>query len=352
VGEGDVIHDGRRCAAREALTGAGLSPAALQAKEGIALINGTQLMTALGGLALAEALRLIREADVIGALTLDALLGTDAAFDARIHEIRPHRGQQISAANLRRLLARSPIRESHRGCGRVQDAYTLRCMPQVHGAVRDALAYVRSAVDVEMNAGTDNPLVFADSGDIVSGGNFHGEPIALAADVLAIAAAELGSISERRTERLVNPTLSELPAFLTSEGGLRSGLMIAQVTAASLVSENKVLAHPASVDTIPTSANKEDHVSMGATAASKARRVVANVRRVLAIEAIAACQALEFRRPLRTSPALEAARARLRAHVGAYDRDRPLSPDIEAAATLVEAGALADAAASVCGPLE
>jgi histidine ammonia-lyase len=309
-------------------------------------------MTAVTGLALAEAWRLARTADVAGAMTLDALKGTDVAFDPRIHAARPHPGQAASARNLAKLLAGSPIRESHRDCGKVQDAYTLRCMPQVHGAVRDALAFATRTVTIELNAATDNPMVFADSGELVSGGNFHGEPVALAADILAIAMAELGSISERRVERLVNPALSGLPAFLTPEGGLQSGLMLAHVTAAALASENKVLAHPASVDSIPTSANKEDHVSMGATAALKAARSVANTRRILAVEAMAACQALEFLKPLETSPPLRAAYARVRQTVPAYDQDRFLSPEIEAVAAVVSAGTLALDAAAVCGTLE
>jgi histidine ammonia-lyase len=352
VGEGRCRVDGRLLPAAEALAAAGLGPLTLEAKEGIALINGTQLITALGGLAAAEALRLARTADVVGALTLDALKGTDVAFDPRIHAARPHPGQAASARNLRRLLAGSAIRESHRDCGRVQDAYSLRCIPQVHGATRDALAYVTRVVDVEMNAATDNPMVFAETGELLSGGNFHGQPVALASDVLAIAVAELGAISERRTERLVNPALSGLPAFLTTEGGLRSGLMTAQVTAAALASENKALSHPASVDSIPTSANKEDHVSMGVTAARKAGQIVANTRRILAIEALAACQALEFLKPLTTSPPLAAAYARVRERVPPLDADRALSADIEALADEVATGALADAAASVCGTLE
>src|SRR5262245_11617416 len=256
VGEGRCRFDGRLLDAAEALAAARLAPVTREAKEGIALINGTQLITGLAGLALAEAARLARTADVVGALTLDALKGTDVAFDPRIHAARPHPGQAASARNLRRLLQGSAIRESHRDCGKVQDAYSLRCMPQVHGAGRDALAYVARTVEVEMNAATDNPMVFADTAELLSGGNFHGEPVAMAADVLAIAVAELGGISERRIERLVNPTLSDLPAFLTREGGLQSGLMMAHVTAAALASENKVLCHPASVDSIPTSDRK------------------------------------------------------------------------------------------------
>jgi histidine ammonia-lyase len=343
IGEGPCVVDGRTLPAGEALARANLKPVVLEAKEGLALINGTQLM---------EAWRLARCADVAGAVTLDALKGTDVAFDPRIQAARPHPGQAASAANLRRLLAGSAIRESHRGCGKVQDAYSLRCMPQVHGATRDALTYVQTAVDIEMNAGTDNPMIFAETDEILSGGNFHGQPVAIAADVLAIAAAELGAISERRIERLVNPALSDLPAFLTLEGGLRSGLMIAHVSAAALASESKTLAHPASVDSIPTSANKEDHVSMGVTAARKAARIVANTRRVLAIEVLAACQALEFLKPLETSPPLAAVYRRVRERVAPYADDRPPGPEIEAIAELVREGALLEAAEPFCGRLE
>jgi histidine ammonia-lyase len=352
IGEGPCMKDGRVLAATEALEVAGQKPVRLEAKEGIALINGTQLMTALAGLALAEAGRLAATADVAGAFTLDTLKGTDVAFNERIHAARPHPGQTASARNLRRLMAGSPLRESHRGCGKVQDAYSLRCIPQVHGAARDALGYVTSTVSIELNGATDNPMVFADTVELLSGGNFHGEPVAIAADVLAIAAAEIGSISERRIERLVNPALSGLPAFLTRDGGFRSGLMMAQVTAAALASENKSLAHPASVDSIPTSANKEDHVSMGVTAARKATRAVANTRRILAIELLAASQALEFHRPLQTSAPLEAVHRRIRARVPVYDDDRPLGPDIEAVAELVRSGTFVVEAASICGTLE
>jgi histidine ammonia-lyase len=352
VGEGECQHDGRRVPAASALSAAGLGPVELEAKEGLALINGTQFMTAVAALALADARRLLRSADVIGALSLDALKGTDTAFDRRIHAARPHPGQARAARNLERLLAASPIRASHRDCGKVQDAYSLRCMPQVHGASRDAVGYVARAIAIEMNAATDNPMVFAESGELLSGGNFHGQPVAIAADVLAIATAEIGAISERRIERLVNPSLSELPAFLTEEGGLRSGLMLAHVTAAALASENKVLCHPASVDSIPTSANKEDHVSMGAHAARKAAAVVTNTGRILAVEAIAACQALEFARPLETSAPLRAVVARVRQDVAPYDRDRSLAPEIEGIARLVRSGELLTAAEAVCGTLD
>jgi histidine ammonia-lyase len=351
VGEGSVRFRGRVLPSRDALGEAGLAPVVLDAKEGLALINGTQLMTAVAGLALSEALRLARFADLVGALSLDALLGTDVAFDPRIHDARPHKGQGASARNLRTLLRGSALRESHRGCGKVQDAYSLRCIPQVHGAARGALDHVRGVVEVEMNAATDNPMVFSETGELLSGGNFHGEPVAMAADYLAIAVAELGGISERRTERLVNPALSELPAFLTPHGGVQSGFMLAQVTAAALASENKALAHPASVDSIPTSANKEDHVSMGPLAARKAAQVVANVRRILAIETLAACQALEFRRPLQSSPALEAVYRKVRERIPAYNEDRYLSPEIELLAEQVREGDLLHEAEAVCGPL-
>ncbi len=352
IGEGECVVGGRRSPAAEALEAAGLAPLVLEPKEGLALVNGTQLITAVGGLALADATRLVKSADVIGALTLDALQGTDVAFDPRIHAARPHPGQGASARNLKRLLAGSALRESHRDCGQVQDAYSLRCMPQVHGAVRDALDYVTRVYVVEMNAATDNPMVFAETGEILSGGNFHGQPVAITADLLAIAATQLAGISERRTERLVNPALSGLPAFLAREGGLHSGLMIAHVTAAALASECKTLAHPASVDSIPTSAGKEDHVSMGPTAAWKAARVVQNASRVLGVELLAACEALDFRRPLRSSPPLEAVVALVRSHVPSHGYDRALSPEIEALAALVGTGAVQNAAETACGSLE
>jgi histidine ammonia-lyase len=352
VGEGECSFGGHRLPGGEALRAAGLAPLVLEPKEGLALVNGTQLTTAVGALAVAEAQRLARSADVVGALTLDALEGTDVAFDPRIHAARPHPGQAASARNLKRLLAGSAVRESHRDCGRVQDAYSLRCMPQVHGAARDALAYVAGAHVVEMNSATDNPMVFAETGEILSGGNFHAQPVAIAADLTAIAAAQLGAISERRTERLVNPALSGLPAFLAREGGLHSGLMMAHVTAAALASESKTLAHPASVDSIPTSAGKEDHVSMGPGAAWKAARVVANTGRVLAVELLAACEALDFRRPLRSSEALEAVHSRVRLAVPTHGQDRVLGPEIEALAGLLRSGTLLDAAESACGRLE
>ncbi len=352
IGEGDCEFKGQAMKAAEALRSAELEPVTLGAKEGLALINGTQLMTGIAGLALLEAETLARTADVVAAMTVDALLGTDVAFDPRIHAARPHAGQAASARNLKRLLAGSALRESHRNCGRVQDAYSLRCTPQVHGAARDTLAFVRRTIEIEMNSATDNPMVFADSFELLSGGNFHGEPVAMAADFLAIAVAELGGISERRIERLVNPSLSGLPAFLTEDGGLRSGFMMAHVTAAALASENKSLAHPASVDSITTSANKEDHVSMGPIAARQARSVVANVRRILAIETLASAQAIEFHRPLRTSAALEAVHTVVRGEIPTYDSDRIMGPEIERAADLVGNGDLLGAALKHFGDLE
>ncbi|HQR46049.1 MAG TPA: histidine ammonia-lyase [Thermoanaerobaculia bacterium] len=343
VGEGEAFHRGRRLPAAEALRAAGLAPVTLEAKEGLALINGTQMMTAVGALALARLLRLLAAADLVAAMTLDALKGTDAAFDARIHAARPHPGQAASAANLRFLLAGSQIRESHRGCHAVQDAYTLRCAPQVHGAVRDAASHARRVLEIEMNAATDNPMVFAapeaGRGELVSGGNFHGAPVALVFDYLAAAVADLASISERRTERLVNPALSgDLPAFLVREGGLNSGLMMIHVTAAALVSECKTNAFPASVDSIPTSAGKEDHVSMGPVSARKLARNVEMLETVLAIELLAAAQALHLRGPLRISEVLEEAHRRLRETVPFWEADRAAAPAIEGARAVLADG--------------
>jgi histidine ammonia-lyase len=357
LGQGDALlrtstGQTQLISAAEALSLAGLSPITLQAKEGLALINGTQAMVATGIFALHTAERCARLADLIGAMSTDALQGTDAAFDERIHLVRPHPGQQTSAANLRALLADSPLKMSHADCGKVQDPYSLRCMPQVHGATRDALAYVRSVLEREMNSATDNPLVFLDGdfgvvGDaVLSGGNFHGQPVALALDFLAIAAAELANISERRVEQLVNPALSSgLPPFLAPDPGLNSGFMILQVTAAALINENKVLCHPASVDSIPSSASREDHVSMGMTAANKALVVVDNVTRVLGIELMCAAQALDLRLPFVTSAALQAVHARVRQSIAFAPVDRAFGKDLEKAIALVGTDNLLTAAA-------
>ena len=336
IGEGKVRWKGRTMPASRALRGAGIRPAVLEAKEGLALVNGVQMSVAVGGLALERALFLSRAADVAGAASLDAARGSDAAFDPRVMRARPHPGAIASAKNLRGLLAGSAIRESHRECGKVQDNYALRCMPQVHGAARDAFGHAREVLEREMNSATDNPLVFAREGDIVSGGNFHGAPVGLVLDYASIAAADLASISERRIEKLLNPALSELPAFLVEGGGLNSGLMMAQVTAAALVSESKILAHPASVDSIPTSADKEDHVSMSPIAARKLASIVENLSRVLAIELVVAFQAMEFLRPLKSSRALEEVRRSFRRVVRAWKTDRFLAPDLEAARRFVE----------------
>lgn len=359
IGEGDVVYEGRRMPAGAALHEAGIKPLVPEAKEAISLINGTQAMLAIGCLALLEAEKFADTADVIAALSLDALKGTIVAFDERIHKARPHPGQLLVAANLRRLLdGADSIRDSHRECGRVQDAYSLRCIPQVHGAVRDTLEHCRRVFEIEVNSAVDNPLVFLPEkkvgapqvpnvppeGDIISGGNFHGEPVAFALDFLAISLTALAGISERRIERLVNPALSEgLPPFLASGAGLNSGFMMAQVTAAALVSENKVLAHPASVDSITTSGNKEDYVSMGMTAALKLTKVLENTRNVMAIEALAAAQALDFLAPLTTSKRGQMAHAVIRAAVPSMDHDRVIAPDIARVAEVIASGKLVEA---------
>ena len=338
IGEGEVIYRGKRMSAARGLAAAKLRPVVLEAKEGLALINGVQMSCAVGGLALARALRLAKVADLTGAMSADAAKGSDVPFDARIVAARPHPGAIASARNLRRLMAGSAIRESHRDCGKVQDNYALRCMPQVHGAVRDGLAYAARALEIEMNSASDNPMVFAGKGEILSGGNFHGAPVAAPFDLAAIVLTDLASISERRIEKLVNPALSGLPGFLTEEGGLQSGFMLAQVTAAALVSECKILSHPASVDSIPTGAAKEDHVSMSPIAARKLAAVVENVTRVLAVEILAACQALDFAKPLKSSPPIEQARRIVRRRIRTWTTDRFISPDLEAGAELVENG--------------
>ena len=351
IGEGECIDEnGKRIPSADALKKAQIKPLVLEAKEAVSLINGTQAMLAVGILALLTAEILADSADVIGAMTLDALKGTDVAFDERIHRARPHAGQLETAENLRRMLEGSQIRESHRDCDRVQDAYSLRCMPQVHGAVRDTLAHCRAVMEIEVNSAVDNPLVFVKNhkadlvGDVISGGNFHGEPVAFALDFLGIAVSALAGISERRLERLVNPALSEgLPPFLAAGAGLNSGFMMPQVTAAALVSENKVLAHPASVDSITTSGNKEDFVSMGMTAAMKLKKIVANGNNVLAIEAMAVAQALDFLAPLKTSKRCHAAYAVIRSVSPTMEKDRVMYQDFERIAELIASGKVARA---------
>ena len=340
IGEGEAELDGVRRHGGEALERVGLAPLTLASKEGISLVNGTQGMLAIGCLELLSAEILADTADVVCAMALDALRGTPRAFDPRIQDARPFAGQATSAAILRRLLENSEIRASHVACRRVQDAYSLRCAPQVHGSVRDVLAEARRVFSVELNSATDNPLVLGD--EILSGGNFHGAPLALTLDFMAIALATLAGISERRIDRLVNPSLNEeLPPFLAGHPGLESGLMMAQVTAAALVAENRVLSHPASTGSITTSGNKEDYVSMGMTSALKLQQVTTNTRTVLAIEAMTAARALEFLKPLRSSPPLEEARAQLRAVGAAEGGDRVLAPEIARVERLVGKGGLA-----------
>lgn len=342
IGEGEALFEGERLSGAQALLRAGLAPIRLEAKEGLSLLNGTQFMAALGGLALMRAGRLLDTADVAASLSLEVLLGSVKADDLRIHQVRPHPGQLKTAANISRMLRNSEIVESHKDCGKIQDAYSLRCVPQVHGAVRDALEHAKSVLSREINSATDNPLVFTQGDAILAGGNFHGAPLGYACDYAAIVLADLASISERRLERLVNPDLSGLPAFLIPQPGLSSGYMMLQVTVASLVSENKILAHPASVDSIPTSGNKEDHVSMGMTAALKLRSIIANLEIVLAAEILAACQAMEFRKPLAPGEGTREAYDIVRRAVAPLQEDREISPDVLAIRDLIRQNHFAD----------
>jgi histidine ammonia-lyase len=352
VGEGRALVDGVELDGADALRAVGLEPIRLASKEGLSLVNGTQFMAAMAALGLVRAARLAATADLACALTLEALQGSRSSFMPAVHAARPLEGQQRSAENVWRLLEGSAIIESHRWCDRVQDAYSLRCAPQVHGACRDLLAYAEATVAVELNAATDNPLVLVDEREIVSAGNFHGQPLAFALDTLAMAVAELASISERRVERLVNPNLSEgLPPFLIEEGGLNSGFMILQYVAASLVSENKVLAHPASVDSIPTSAGQEDHVSMGNAAGLKAQQVLANAERTLAIELLAGAQAIEFLAPLRPGEGVCAVHDLVRSLSPRLEDDRSLSADIERVANAIRSGEVVRAAERSIGAL-
>ena len=352
IGEGEVAFEGARMPTPAALDKAGLEPLALEPKEGLSLINGTQGMLAVGVLAAHRGRGLAKAADVAAAMTVEAVLGTDRSFDGRIHRLRPHPGQSRSASNLRKLLADSAIVASHRESQHlVQDAYSLRCAPQVHGAFRDLLAFAEEVLTVEMGSVSDNPVVL-DDGEVVSGGNFHGQPVAVALDALATATVGLASISERRLYRLLDPaTNNGLPAFLVEEAGLNSGFMLAQYTAASLVSESKGLAHPASVDSIPSSAGQEDHVSMGMTAARHAREIVSDTEIVVALEALTAAQGLELRRPLKPAQGTAAAQAAIREVVPFLDADRPLKPDIDATIELVQSGALVSAVEQVVGTL-
>ncbi|WP_425059003.1 Histidine ammonia-lyase [Sporomusa carbonis] len=340
LGEGQAFVNGKLVSGAEALAQSGLTPVTLGGKEGLALINGTQIMTAIGCMVWQDAVNLMKTADVAAALCIEALRGTRTAFDPRISQVRPHAGQLATTDNMLRLTAKSSIIESHVNCSKVQDAYSLRCVPQVHGASKDALRRMEETLMIEINAATDNPLIMPDTGEAISGGNFHGQPIALVMDYLKLALAEIGNISERRTNRLLDTHLSELPPFLTAYPGEDSGLMITQYTAASLVSENKVLVHPASADSIPTSANQEDHVSMGTIAARQAREILENVRYILAIECLAAAQGIDFLAPLTPGIGTGAAHQAIRQVVPHLDEDRMPAPDIQSIYRLIADGSL------------
>ncbi|MBI3457457.1 MAG: histidine ammonia-lyase [Candidatus Rokubacteria bacterium] len=352
VGEGEAWVDGRRLPGAAALAAVGLGPLVLEAKEGLALLNGTHQMAGIGALLLADAAAALRLADVTGSMSLEALMGTNTAADARLHALRAHPGQVAAAANVRRLTAASEIIASHADCHRVQDAYSLRCLPQVHGATREAHAFARAILTRELASVTDNPLVFPDDAQVLAGGNFHGQALALAFDTLAIGLGYLAGIAERRIDRLVNPLVSELPAFLAPEAGLQSGYMLAQIQAAALASEVKTLAHPASADSIPTSGDQEDFVPMGAGAVRKCREVLHRVRAVLAIEAVCAAQALDLRAPLRPGRGSAAAHAALRRRVPPLKQDRVVHEDLTAALALVEDGSLLGAVEAAVGSLE
>lgn len=351
IGEGKAEYQNQWLPAREALSRAGLTPVVLEAKEGLALINGTQAMTAIGCLTLHDALTLATHADIAGAMTLEALKGTLRAFDSKVSRVRSHPGAVQVCDNVRRIGANSPIHKSHADCDKVQDPYSLRCIPQVHGASRDALKHVAEVLEREINSVTDNPLIFAEEQEVISAGNFHGQPVALAMDYAKLAIAELANISERRVAFLQDASLSALPAFLAQSGGLHSGLMITQYTAASLVSENKVLAHPASADSIPTSANQEDHVSMGTISARQAAMILENAHIVICIELLNAAQALEFHKPLEPGPGVKAALTAIREQVAFADQDRLMNPDLDALRTLVASGTLRQRVEQVVGPL-
>ena len=352
IGQGEAFYKGRRISGLEALNRCGIKPLRLEAAEGLALINGTQVMTAIGGLAVYDALELSKLIDIAAAMSLEVLMGSRMEFDPRIHQVRPHPGQAAVADNMYRITQNSEIITSHKDCRRIQDAYTLRCSPQVHGASKDAVAYVKNVVETEMNASTNNPLIFPESQEFLLGGNFHGQPVALAMDFLCMAVSEFANISERRIERLVNPKLSGLPAFLVSDGGLNSGFMLAQYTAASLVSENKVLSHPACVDSITTSANKEDHVSMGTISARKCREVVKNSENVIAIELLCGAQALDLFTNLNPGEGTLAAYTIIRDAVSHLDNDRILSKDIDTIKQLMRSGKILKAVERKVGKLK
>jgi len=352
VGLGEADVKGERLPGNQALQRLGLAPVDLDSGEGLALINGTQVMTGIGGLAVYDAVALGKLIDIAASMSLEVLMGSRTEFDPRIHDLRPHPGQARVAANMLKITSNSDIVTSHKDCGRVQDAYTLRCSPQVHGASHDAVQYARRVVETEMNSSTGNPLIFNDTETFLTGGNFHGQPVALAMDFMCMAVAELANISERRIERLVNPKLSGLPAFLVSDGGLNSGFMIAQYAAAALVSENKVLSHPACVDSIPTSANKEDHVSMGTISARKCREVVKNAEHVIAIEFLCAAQALDLFTNLKPGEGSLAAYQAIREAIPHLDQDRVMHTDIDTMVGLMRSGKITDAVETAVGTLQ
>jgi histidine ammonia-lyase len=352
IGEGKAIYKGQTMSGSEALNKAGITKITLGAKEGLALTNGTQAMCGIGTLRLLEAERLIKAADISGAMTVEAIRGTSKAFDEKIHSVRSHPGQAITARNFRRLLENSEIALSHKDCAKVQDSYSLRCIPQVHGATRDVLKYVRNVLEIEINSATDNPLIFHEAGEVISGGNFHGQPVAFAMDFLGIAVAELANISERRIDKLVSPAFTDLPAFLTPDVGLNSGIMIVQYAAASLVSENKVLAHPASVDSIPTSLDKEDHVSMGTIAAVKAGRIINNTSNVIAMELLSASQGLSFIETLKPGIGVNKAYEIIRKYIPPIVEDRVFADDIHKIADLINSNEILSQVESIIGQLE
>jgi len=352
IGQGEALYDGQRIPGAEALKRCGMDPLNLEAGEGLALVNGTQVMTAIGGLAVYDSLRLSKMSDIAAAMSLEVLMGSKTEFDPRIHKVRPHPGQAAAAENMDRIIQNSEIISSHKDCSRVQDAYTLRCSPQVHGASKDSINYALNVVETEMNSSTNNPLFFPESEEFLLGGNFHGQPVALAMDFLGMAVSELANISERRIERLLNPKLSGLPAFLVSDGGLNSGFMIAQYTAAALVSENKILSHPACVDSIPTSANKEDHVSMGTISARKCREIVKNSEQVISIELLCGAQAMDLFTNLKPGEGTLVAYKTIRDAVSHLDKDRVLSRDIETLVHLMRSGKILEEVEKAIGKLE
>ena len=352
IGQGEAFYKGQRISGMEALRKCGMEPIQLEAGEGLALVNGTQVMTAIGGLAVYDSLKLAKMSDIAAAMSLEVLMGSRTEFDPRIHRVRPHPGQAAAADNMGRITQNSEIISSHKDCSRVQDAYTLRCSPQVHGASKDAINYALNVVETEMNSSTNNPLFFPESEEFLLGGNFHGQPVALAMDFLCMAVSELANISERRIERLLNPKLSGLPAFLVSDGGLNSGFMITQYTAAALVSENKVLSHPACVDSIPTSANKEDHVSMGTISARKCREVVKNTEKVIAIELLCGAQAMDLFTNIKPGEGTLVAYKAIRDAIPHLDKDRVLSKDIETMMHLMRSGKIIEEVERVVGKLE